>query len=97
MHPEELRARTKRGLIPGAKTGRRWVYLDIDLAAYVRSRYTSPRQELRLVPIGAEPEPWGFANAAQSGGLTSLHPTASEYADLLKRETKPKRRNSTTD
>ena len=27
MHAEEVRARAKRGLIPGAKAGRRWVFL----------------------------------------------------------------------
>jgi len=27
MHPEEVRSRAKRGLIPGAKIGRRWVFL----------------------------------------------------------------------
>jgi Helix-turn-helix domain len=27
IHPEELRSRAKRGLIPGAKVGRRWVFL----------------------------------------------------------------------
>ena len=27
MHPEELRSRAKRGLIPGAKVGRKWVFL----------------------------------------------------------------------
>jgi hypothetical protein len=27
MHPEELRSRAKRGLIPGAKIGRKWVFL----------------------------------------------------------------------
>jgi hypothetical protein len=27
MHPEEVRSRAKRGLIPGAKVGRRWVFL----------------------------------------------------------------------
>lgn len=36
MNPEELRARTKRGLIPGGKAGRRWVYLDVDLAEHLR-------------------------------------------------------------
>jgi hypothetical protein len=39
MHPEEVRTRTKRGLIPGAKTGRRWVFLEIDLVEFVRSLY----------------------------------------------------------
>jgi hypothetical protein len=27
MHPEEVRSRAKRGLIPGAKVGRKWVFL----------------------------------------------------------------------
>jgi len=27
MHPEEVRSRAKRGLIPGAKIGRKWVFL----------------------------------------------------------------------
>jgi hypothetical protein len=27
MHPEELRSRAKQGLVPGAKIGRRWVFL----------------------------------------------------------------------
>jgi hypothetical protein len=34
MHPEELRQRTKCGLVPGAKAGRRYVYIDDDLAEY---------------------------------------------------------------
>ena len=31
MHPGELHSRAKRGLIPGAKAGRRWVFLESDL------------------------------------------------------------------
>jgi len=27
MHPEEVRSRSKRGVIPGAKVGRKWVFL----------------------------------------------------------------------
>ena len=47
MHPEELRSRAKRGLIPGAKTGRRWAFLEIDLAEFVRSLYPVRRQALQ--------------------------------------------------
>jgi excisionase family DNA binding protein len=36
-HPEELRRRAKAGLIPGAKVGRAWVFLEEDLAGYLRS------------------------------------------------------------
>ncbi len=37
LHPEELRQRAKAGRIPGAKVGRRWVFLEDDLAAHLRS------------------------------------------------------------
>ena len=32
LHPEELRRRAKAGLVPGAKVGKRWVFLEDDLA-----------------------------------------------------------------
>jgi len=40
MHPEEVRRRAKLGLIPGAKAGRAWVFIDEDLAAWLRERYS---------------------------------------------------------
>ena len=46
MHPEEVRTRAKRGLIPGAKTGKRWIFLETDLAEFVRSLYAVRRQAL---------------------------------------------------
>ena len=48
MHPEEVRQRTKHGLIPGGKAGRRWVFLEADLADYVRSLYPVRRQALQV-------------------------------------------------
>lgn len=39
MHPEEVRCRAKRGLIPASKPGRRWVFIDDDLAAFLRGKY----------------------------------------------------------
>ena len=47
-HPEELRRRAKAGGIPGAKAGRAWVFLEDDLAAYLRSLYAQPRQALQV-------------------------------------------------
>ena len=41
MNAEELRARAKRGAIPGAKIGRRWVFLEDDLVEHVRSKYVA--------------------------------------------------------
>jgi hypothetical protein len=88
MHPEELRRRAKAGLIPGAKIGRAWVFLQSDLADYIRSRYSQPRQALR-VTLGKEVEPCHFASETASTGSTFANQTESEYADLLGLPTKP--------
>jgi hypothetical protein len=52
LHPEELRQRAKRGLIPGAKVGRSCVFIE-DLVQYLRSLYAAPRQALQ-VTLGKE-------------------------------------------
>ena len=98
-HPEELRRRAKAGQIPGAKVGRAWVFLEDDLADYLRSLYSQPRQALQ-VTLRKELE-CHFANAAVSGGSTSSPPTgerirrsagtankalAQEFHDQLKAE-----------
>jgi hypothetical protein len=87
MHPEEVRRRAKCGAIPGAKPGRCWIFIEDDLAAYVRSFYATPRQALQ-VTLRKEME-CHFANAAVSGGSTSLLQTGSEYAELLGLPAKP--------
>ncbi len=87
MHPEEVRRRAKSGAIPGAKPGRCWIFIEDDLADYVRSFYASPRQALQ-VTLRKEME-CHFANAAVSGGSTSLLQTGSEYAELLGLPVKP--------
>jgi hypothetical protein len=87
MHPEELRSRAKRGLIPGAKTGRRWVFIEADLAQYVRSLYPLQRQALRVTT--RQEVLCHYADAAVSGGSTSSLPMGSEYAELLRLPTKP--------
>jgi helix-turn-helix protein len=87
MSSEELRQRAKAGKVPAAKVGRRWVFLEDDLAAYVRSLYPQPRQALQ-VTLRKEME-CHFANAAVHGGSTSSLQTESEYAALLGLPTKP--------
>jgi len=44
MHPEEVRRRSKLGQIPGANPGKSWIYIEEDLAEYVRSLYPQRRQ-----------------------------------------------------
>jgi len=95
LHPEELRKRARSGRIPGAKIGRCWVFLQEDLAAYLRSLYGSPWQALQ-VTFPKEEKICHLANAAVSGGSTLLPKTGNEYADLLGLPIGPTRRNSTT-
>jgi excisionase family DNA binding protein len=88
IHPEELRQRAKAGRIPGAKVGRAWVFLQDDLAAYLRSLYSRPRQALR-VTLRKEVETCHFAGETESGGSTFAPQVESEYADLLGLPKKP--------
>jgi hypothetical protein len=87
VNPEELRQRAKAGAIPGAKVGRRWIFVEDDLVDHVRSLYAAPRQALQ-VTLRKELE-CHFANAAVPGGSMSPLPTGSEYAELLGLPTKP--------
>ena len=87
MHAEELRRRAKLGTIPGAKVGRAWVFLEDDLAGYVRSLYSEPRQALR-VTLRKEVTQCHSTNAAVCGGLISPHQAASALDALLAQKTR---------
>jgi hypothetical protein len=95
IHPEELRRRAKAGRVPGAKAGKCWVFLDVDLAEYLRSLYAARRQALR-VTSRKEMNECHSSNAETPGGLLSPHQAASALDALLTQKTDPKRRNSTT-
>ena len=41
MHPVTLRNKARSGEIPGAKIGKRWVFLRFDLERYIRAQYPS--------------------------------------------------------
>jgi hypothetical protein len=95
LHPEEVRRRAKAGLVPGAKLGKRWVFIMEDLADYVRSLYSGPRQALR-VTWRKEVTECHSANAVTRGGLISPLRAASELDALLALPIRPKPKNSTT-
>ena len=76
MHPEEVRSRTKRGLIPGAKVGRRWVFIENDLAEFVRSLYPVKRQGLPANNSNLD-------DANRSAGPSFSGQTIDEYNELL--------------
>jgi hypothetical protein len=95
LHPEELRRRAKAGRVPAAKVGKRWVFLEPDLADYLRSLYADRRQALQVM-LGKEGNPCHLSNAAKSGGSMLSPQTGNEYADLLGLKRKPSRRSITT-
>ena len=96
MHPEELRRRAKLGQIPAAKPAKIWVFIEDDLAEYLRSLYPNPRQALQ-VTLPMELKQCHFSNAIISGGSTSPHRAVSELDALLQRKIKSKRKNSMID
>ncbi|HEX7052491.1 MAG TPA: helix-turn-helix domain-containing protein [Burkholderiales bacterium] len=94
MHPEEVRRRARTGQLPGAKAGKRWVFIEEDLAAYLRSLYAAPRQALRVTP--RKENECHFASAETRGGLMSPRQAARELESRLKRRIERPRRNTTT-
>jgi hypothetical protein len=94
LHSEEVRRRAKAGIIPGAKLGKRWGFIEDDLADYMRSLYAHPRQALQVGH--KENNLCHSQNAVKRGGLVSPHQAASELDALLKQKTKPRRKNFTT-
>lgn len=95
MHPEEVRRRACSGQLPGAKAGKRWVFIDADLADYLRSLYAVTRQALR-VTLGKEIGECHFANAVARGGSISPRQAARELENRLKRRFAKPRRSTTT-
>jgi len=95
MHPEEVRRRAKMGVIPGAKAGRAWVFLEDDLADWLRSLYAKPRQALQVL-LKKEVTECPSTSARISGGSTLPHPTENEYARLLGLPIRPSPKNFTT-
>jgi excisionase family DNA binding protein len=83
MHPQTVRRLAKAGVLPGAKPGKLWCFLEADLADYLRSLYGSSRQ----VSQGSTKEAtlWHFSSERSrvTGGCDSRPPTASRYANLL--------------
>jgi hypothetical protein len=94
MHKEEVRRRAKLGLLPGAKPGKAWIFIDDDLAAYVRSHYANSRQALQVTP--RKEQSCHSTNAVVRGGSTSLRHQESGLDALLKQKVKSKRKNCTT-
>lgn len=86
LNPDTLQQRAKAGLIPGAKIGREWVFLEVDLIAYIREQYPANQQE---------DSKCRSTSAGKRGGFRS-HGAASELDNLLEHQTESKHKQSTT-
>ena len=93
LSPEALRRKAKAGLVPGAKIGKKWCFLEADLVSYLRSRYASPRQA--SLSGGKEVSLCHSIDGKVSGGCALPPPVDNEYAALLGLPTGSKPRNST--
>src|SRR6266852_8482328 len=62
IHPVTLQEKARAGVIPGAKIGRAWVFVEIDLLEYIRAQYTrrafqGDRKELECHSSNARTHP----------------------------------------
>ena len=83
MHWNTLREKAAAGLIPGAKLGKRWVFVKEDLVSFVRSQYSTSRPRSQVQHIG-ESLCCSSDPIRSSGGAASPHQTDVEYNNLLK-------------
>jgi hypothetical protein len=91
IHPVTLQSKAKAGEIPGAKIGKCWVFVDVDLIDYIRSNYVrrtlQGEQEKSLChSLNAKTHPFGGSKSPSTDEL---------YKKALARPIKAKPRNST--
>ncbi|MES2182233.1 MAG: helix-turn-helix domain-containing protein [Pseudomonadota bacterium] len=92
IHPVTLSIKAASGEIYGAKVGKRWVFIEIDLLDYIRAQYKrralqGERKELICHSTNAKTLP--------HGGLR-LSSVDEQYNAALGLATKSKLRNTTT-
>jgi excisionase family DNA binding protein len=85
IHPQTLRARALSGELPGAKIGKSWVFIEEDLAAVIRSRYSDLGWASHSK---GEQQCYTDDQTAKFGVVDLHHQTASKYEELLKLPTK---------
>ena len=95
MSASSVQKKAKAGLIPAAKPGKNWVFVQDDLVAYLRSLYAG-RGQAPLSGSSEEKSLCHYSNAVKPGGLISQLQTEREYADLLGLPEENSRRSTTT-
>ena len=84
MHVETVRQLAQQGTLPAVKPGKRWVFIQEDLADWLRSQYTQSRQALLSEKTTGVKKACHSSNAIKRGGLISPRPAESELSILLK-------------
>lgn len=89
-NPETVRRLAQAGKIPSAKLGRKWVFIQQDLAQYIRNQYSNAESVVQVVDNDEE-SLCQSTNETESGGLNSSLQTETEYNALLglKTDSKP--------
>ena len=83
MSPDTLQKRAKLGEIPGAKPGKCWVFLDVDLIEWLRTQYATHKKA----------DAWESGSETVSG-ISRSNVTEKELFALLRPEKKTKRRGA---
>lgn len=85
VHPVTLLQKANHGEVPAAKIGRRWVFIDIDLFEYIRTKYNWRA----LQGDSLEDTKCHFTNAkVHHTGGSNLPTTERRYREVLGLQTK---------
>ncbi|MFN7816456.1 MAG: helix-turn-helix domain-containing protein [Burkholderiales bacterium] len=94
IHPVTLLTKAKNGEIPGAKIGKRWVFLEIDLMEHIRSQY--PRRALQGEHERSITCHSSNAKTPHIGGSNSRPGLDRQYSEVLGLPTRQPPRSITT-
>jgi hypothetical protein len=86
IHPVTLLNMANGGIVPGAKIGKRWVFVEIDLVEYIRSQY--PRRALQGEHERNITCHSSNAGTPRIGGSNSRHAADRLYSEALGLPTK---------
>ncbi|MBN8759492.1 MAG: helix-turn-helix domain-containing protein [Thiobacillus sp.] len=80
IHPVTLRDKARLGEIPGAKIGKGWVFVDVDLIDYIRAQYPS-----RVMQGDRQENPSCHSTNAKTrpSGGSSFDTTGRRYREAL--------------
>jgi Helix-turn-helix domain len=82
IHPVTLCSKAATGEVPGARIGKRWVFVKDDLVAHIRSQY--PMQAMEGVQtMGTSSCHFSKEKIRPIGGSKSRRPTDDAYSKAL--------------